>query len=98
MSVTIVALWRPRAEERETVTQGVLALAVESRREPGCLEYRVLRDTSSPGELLLIERYASPEAVEAHRASAHFQRIVLGDLVKRLERREVRILEELEVA
>jgi quinol monooxygenase YgiN len=95
MSLTILGFWRASAGESEAVAQRALAVALVSRLEPGCLEYRVHRDRADPREFVLFERYTNRAAVEAHRASEHFQKVVLADIVPRLERREVRMLEEL---
>jgi len=95
MSLTILGFWRASEGEAEVVAQRAVAVAVVSRLEPGCLEYRVHRDRADPREFVLFERYTNRAAVEAHRASEHFQKVVLADIVPRLERREVRMLEEL---
>jgi quinol monooxygenase YgiN len=93
--VVVLARWRVREGEQDTVERLVRAVATASRQEPGCLEYRVHRARAEPRVLVLFERYASEAALEAHRASAHFQGTVLGEIVPRLESREVVLLDEL---
>lgn len=43
-------------------------------REPGgCLRFDVHQEKANPALFLLIEEYADDEALEAHRASAHYK-------------------------
>lgn len=43
-------------------------------REPGgCLRFDVRQEATSPALFLLIEEYADENALEAHRASAHYK-------------------------
>lgn len=44
-----------------------------SIREPGVLRFDVLRSTESPGQYLLYEVYASPEAAEEHKQTEHYK-------------------------
>jgi quinol monooxygenase YgiN len=52
-----------------------LALAEElvtvTHDEAGCLAYAVHRDLDAPGRLVLVERWTSPVALEAHLLSPH---------------------------
>lgn len=95
MSVLLLARWHAREGEDDTVARFALALAAASRKEPGCLEYRVHQIANNPRGFVLVERYASAAALDLHRASDHFQRLLLEEIVPRLEQREVQQLEEL---
>jgi quinol monooxygenase YgiN len=76
---------------KEGVEDEVLALLprllAASREEPGCLAFDAYRKLGEPRSYVLLERYTSREAFAEHRASAHFEEIVLGGIVPRLERR-----------
>jgi quinol monooxygenase YgiN len=54
-------------------------LAAAALAEPGCLvfEYRRLDDQRS---YVLLERYASQEALDAHRETDHFKNLVPGEI------------------
>jgi quinol monooxygenase YgiN len=65
-----------------------------AREEPGNLAFDAYRSTRDPESYVLLERYASREALDAHRASAHFQDIVLRQLVPLLSSRTI---EELDI-
>jgi quinol monooxygenase YgiN len=96
MHVVAYARWRAKEGEVETVKVHALRMAVASRQEPGCLEYRVHQAAGDPREFLLYERYESMAAIDAHRSTPHFKEIVLAEVVPRLELREVALLHEVE--
>jgi quinol monooxygenase YgiN len=60
-----------QAELNETVRAGSV-IAVASRAEPGCIEYRYGIDIEDLLVLQLFERWESAAALEAHFATPHF--------------------------
>jgi quinol monooxygenase YgiN len=96
MHVVAYARWRTKEGEVEVVKAQALRMAVASRKEPGCLEYRVHQAAGDPREILLYERYESMAALDAHRDTPHFKDIVIAEVVPRLELREVGLLHEVE--
>lgn len=44
-----------------------------SREEEGILSFELARDPEDPGRFLLLEIYATPEAVGAHKDTAHYK-------------------------
>jgi quinol monooxygenase YgiN/predicted GNAT family acetyltransferase len=62
-----------------------------TRAEPGTLSSAVYRQLDDERDLVLLERYASLEALNAHRATAHYQDLLLGQVVPRLDSRSVEI-------
>ena len=54
--------------ERETFLASRLDMMRTSRDEPGCLEYTYAADPIDPGRVVLYERWASQEALDAHLA------------------------------
>ena len=57
-------------------------LAAETQKEPGCLQYELIADQMESTVYYFSEKYQDEAALEAHRASAHFQTYVpqLGEL------------------
>jgi quinol monooxygenase YgiN len=49
-----------------------------SLKEPGIIEFQVGRGREKPNVFALWEVYRDQEAVEAHRSSEHFQRLVVN--------------------
>jgi quinol monooxygenase YgiN/predicted GNAT family acetyltransferase len=64
-------------------------LADATRSEPGNLSFAIYRQLDDERELVLLERYASLDAFTAHRATSHFNDLVLGQIVPRLDSRVV---------
>jgi quinol monooxygenase YgiN len=47
----------------------------KSRAEPGCLRFDVYHSTAEPRRFTLVEHWASPEAIEAHRLAEAYTTI-----------------------
>jgi quinol monooxygenase YgiN len=91
-AITVIARWRVTPGKLAEVSALLDELITCSRAEPGCRSYRVFADEVDPNRLVLVEEYANAAAVDAHRATEHFQRLVLGRIVPLLESREVQRL------
>lgn len=50
---------------------GLIALQAETAREPGCTEFEFMQSLTAPHSFLLIEDFASPEALAAHMEATH---------------------------
>jgi quinol monooxygenase YgiN/predicted GNAT family acetyltransferase len=60
-----------------------------TRAEPGNLSFTAYRQLDDEREIVLLERYASLDAFTAHRATEHYQDLVLGQIAPRLDGRVV---------
>ncbi|MFF9567255.1 putative quinol monooxygenase [Streptomyces sp. NPDC014685] len=89
MSYVVVARYRTKEGEENTVLPLLDAMAAASRQEPGNLAYRVHQGTEDPQAVVLYEEYASEADFTAHCATEHFREIVLGRVVPLLESRDV---------
>ncbi|OIR04079.1 autoinducer 2-degrading protein LsrG [mine drainage metagenome] len=49
------------------------ANAAASRLEPGIVRFDVLRQSDDPHRFVLVEVYRSPEAIAAHKETAHYR-------------------------
>ena len=87
--VQLIARHTMRAGTENEVLSLVDELVDASRTEPGNLAFEVYRGVRNPETYVLLERYASNEALAAHRASPHFRRIVGEQLVPLLVDRVV---------
>ncbi|MGW2212026.1 antibiotic biosynthesis monooxygenase family protein [Streptomyces sp. NPDC001781] len=85
--IVVVARWTPADGSHEHIEAALPELVRASLDEPGCLGYQVLRPEN--GDMVLLERYAHPQALQAHRDSEHFRRIALERIVPRLASRDV---------
>jgi quinol monooxygenase YgiN len=76
-------------EASEAAAETFLSDLVENtRREPGCRLYEVFRAAETPRTFLIFEKYDDEAALEAHRASEHFQRSGKNGIQPIAERRE----------
>lgn len=74
---------------RDEVLADLREMAQEVRTsEPGCIGYQVWESNEDPNQFLLCEIYVDEPAVDAHRRTAHFERLISGRIVPRLENRE----------
>ncbi|MEE1737791.1 antibiotic biosynthesis monooxygenase family protein [Streptomyces sp. BE147] len=89
MSYVIVARYRTKPGEEDTVLPLLDTMAAASRQEPGNLAYRVHQGIEDPRAIVLYEEYATEADFTAHCATPHFQDIVLGKVVPLLESRDV---------
>ncbi len=55
-------------------------LAEATRREPGCRLYLLHRAASDPRTFFLYEQYDDQAALDAHRATEHFERLAKNGL------------------
>ncbi len=66
-----------------------------TRAEPGCRMYVVHRSTTEPRRFFLYEQYDDQAALDAHRASPHFEQYAKGGLFPIIESRAPEIYETL---
>ena len=88
MTFVVTALWRARDGEEERVAEVLATNAALSEQEPGCRMFIAHRAVDDPRTFLLYEQYDDEAAFKAHTETAHFQELVLGIAVPRLESRE----------
>ena len=88
MTHVVVARWRPRNGQAETIEAILRELAKKVRQEPGNLQFVVNRSLDDPNEFLLYEQYKDEQAFVDHQQTSHFKTLVLERAVPLLERRE----------
>ncbi len=86
--IVLAVTWMAKEGEEHEVTNIFRVLEDESRKEPGCLMYIVHRHRTDPRRFFIYEQYKDDAALEAHRASPHFQKYAVGKLPKLGERVE----------
>lgn len=72
-------------------------LAPATRKEPGCRLYEVHRSVTNPLQFFLYEQYDDQAALDAHRASDHFDRYAKNGLFALIESRSPEIYRRLEL-
>ena len=87
---------RFKTEDREEIRDALRAATQASRKEPGCVTYIPHIVDGDADTILIYEQYKDSAAAEAHRASAHFKKYVVGVLYQRMLERSVENLHALE--
>lgn len=88
-TVFTFAKWKVKESQQEKVLELLGQVASETSKEVGNVFYNVHVSISDPNTVVLWEAYTDEQAVEAHRASDHFQNIVIQQILPLLEQREV---------
>ena len=78
-----------RTDDRQRVAEMLTVLAEASRKEPGCVSYVPHTVEGEPDTVVIYEQYRDQQAVEAHRATAHFKESVVGGLYQLMLERQV---------
>jgi quinol monooxygenase YgiN len=82
--VLLVQLVVKRGEEERAATL-MGELAVETRKEPGCQLFIPSRDPENPAAFVIYEQYDTRADWEAHRGTAHFERLARNGFFPLLE-------------
>lgn len=82
--VVVVARARARAGEEEAVAAAFREVIPPTHAEEGCSRYALHRGTDDPQTFVMIERWSSRKALDAHLATAHVQTL-FGKLAPLLE-------------
>jgi quinol monooxygenase YgiN len=80
--VGVIARFAPLPEKRSDLRALLEGMVGPTRSEPGCHSYN-LYEVPVDGDLVLIERYDDPAALEHHRTTEHYlnYRAQLGPLL-----------------
>ncbi|MCB2408080.1 putative quinol monooxygenase [Hymenobacter lucidus] len=85
----VAAEWLVQPDHVETVRQLLLEAAAAVRaNEPGNLVYTAHQAVDEPARFFIYEQYVNQDAQIAHRETADFKRIVLGQIVPLLAERK----------
>ena len=71
-ALTVVAKVVAKRECVESVKSELLKLVAPTRKEAGCIEYRLHRDNDDPAVFIFYENWASEECLGRHMNSEHF--------------------------
>jgi quinol monooxygenase YgiN len=74
-------------EDHERLVETLRELALESRKEPGCVSYVPHFIEGDPDSVLIYEQYRDEAAREAHRTSEHFRIYAIGGLYQMMKER-----------
>jgi quinol monooxygenase YgiN len=95
-AIKIVAILTAKPGKLDELTTLLASMVQASRAEPGNLRYDLWRDQADANRFVLDELYKDQAAIDAHKASAHFQSY-LGK-INALAERSSYVLEAQDVA
>jgi len=90
--IHIFVKWVVKPEHLSKVLGILQDLIPLSRAEAGNIAYHAYQANDNAQVIMLYEEYANQEALQAHKASAHYQQLVAEQIVPLLETREVSIV------
>ncbi len=93
--ISFTVRFRFAPEDRAEVRSLLEKLGPASRQEAGCVHYIAHTVESDPDTVVLYEQYRDAEALEAHRASEHFQMYAHDGLYRRMRERTLETLVEI---
>ena len=96
MAFVVVALWRAKKGQEETIARVIEKMTPLSKQEPGCLFYQAHRSKDDPQLFFLYEQYINEAGYEAHTVTPHFEQYVRGEAIPNLESRERAFYETME--
>jgi quinol monooxygenase YgiN len=88
VSYVLAVTWVAKPGEEEEVAGLLRELSASAETEPGCLQFKVHRALDDRRRFLLYEVYRDEAGFEAHQQTEHFKRLVLGQGLPLLEKRE----------
>lgn len=74
----VIAKITAKPEYVATVRDILLAIVEPTRREPGCVSYRLFQNRSDPADFSTMEAWASAAAEQAHCSSPHITAALAG--------------------
>lgn len=74
--VTVVAKVVAKKDAVENVRTELLKMIAPTRREQGCIEYRLHQDNGDPAVFIFYENWESAACLERHMESEHFKAYV----------------------
>lgn len=74
--VTVVAKVAAKKESAERVKSELLKLVAPTRKEEGCIEYRLHQDNDDPAVFIFYENWESEACLGRHMTSDHFKAYV----------------------
>lgn len=85
--ICVAVTYRIQPGREEEAVALFRELIPPTRAEPGCRMYLVHRSTTDPRQFFLYEQYDDQAALDAHRATPHFERCAKNGLFLILEDR-----------
>jgi quinol monooxygenase YgiN len=84
----VTAFWEASPGEEETVAAILSRFAPRVREEPGVEHFVIHRSRSEPAKFFFYEVFKDEAAFAAHQQTAHFKKLIAGEALAKLAKRE----------
>lgn len=78
MALTVIADITIQEAKVDFVKSQITKLALTSREEKGCIEYKIHQDNDKPNHFMIYENWESKEDLEAHSNSSHMKKYAIA--------------------
>jgi quinol monooxygenase YgiN len=81
--IVVTALLQVRPEATDSALPILETAITATHEEPGCIAYALHRDLEDPARFVIVEKWASPEALAEHGQTPHLKQLFtdLGPLL-----------------
>ena len=76
MALTIIAQIEANQGKEAFIKEELLKLIAPTKKEAGCLEYRLQADNENPTKFIFVEKWENRELWQAHMESEHLKNLV----------------------
>jgi quinol monooxygenase YgiN len=84
----VTAFWEASLGEEDAVAAILSRFAPQAREEPGVEHFTIHRSRSEPRKFFFYEVFKNEAAFAAHQQTAHFKRLIAGEALAKLAKRE----------
>ena len=86
--LVVTAFWEAATGEEETVAAILSRFAPQARQEPGVVNFVIHRSRTEPSKFFFYEVFKDEAAFAAHQQTGHFKKLIAGEALPKLAKRE----------
>jgi len=87
-NLVVTAFWEVNSGEEGTVAELLKDFLPQAQREPGVREFQIHQNIAKPREFFFYEVFAGEAAFADHQQTDHFKKIIVGQAMPKLAKRE----------
>jgi quinol monooxygenase YgiN len=76
MSIHILARFNAKPDSIDALRKLLLGMLEPTRKEDGCIAYRLISNSADPAEFSFVEEWASQAAIDAHMQTPHLKALL----------------------
>jgi quinol monooxygenase YgiN len=86
--LVVTAFWEAKPGEADAIAAILSRYAPQAREEPGVENFVIHRSRSEPSKFFFYEVFKDEAAFEAHQQTPHFMKLIAGEALAKLAKRE----------